>query len=386
MSARERTLQHWHPLGTLASRPITIVAAVVLPVYAVVMTWFNRDDIIALPLAVASIFAIIGSSVTIVLCSSPLRAPFPQHGPLIALLFGMAALQLSVASMWMANQFVRDDWAATALGVILLALAPYRSPRYLVIAGSVSALFVAIVVVAEAKYFVTDVPIPVFVDVQVAPVLAMSLGAAAFSSSLVRGLERWQRHANSAVSALDESRNDWIARSVQQDHVTILNQDVVPFFAGLLSTGTVTAEDAVRAREVAESIRSVMVAEVDRTWLEGVVEQSATAVGLARRLSADVIDDRTRLAQRLATDQRTAIRALIVALFAHPDFVPSSLRIVIEPLAGRSVVTVRAAVDCSESRMRSELAPYFAVIRILFGDARVAFTQPALQLRFSYEQ
>jgi len=36
--------------------------------------------------------------------------------------------------------------------------------------------------------------------------------------------------------------------------------------------------------------------------------------------------------------------------------------------------------------MRSELAPYFAVIRILFGDARVAFTQPALQLRFSYEQ
>jgi len=99
-----------------------------------------------------------------------------------------------------------------------------------------------------------------------------------------------------------------------------------------------------------------------------------------------VIDDRTRRAQRLATDHRTAIRALIVALFAHPDFVPSSLRIVIVPLGERSVVTLRASVECAENRLRSELSPYFAVMRILFVDARVAFAQPALQLRFSYEQ
>jgi hypothetical protein len=304
----------------------------------------------------------------------------------VALLFGFAALQLSIASMWTANQYVRDDWAATAIGVIVLALAPYRPPGYLAIAGIVSAVVVGITVIAEARFFVTNVPVAVFVVVQVAPVLAMSLAAAAFARSLVRGLERWQRHATTAVSALGESRNDWIARSVQQDHVTILNQDVVPFFAGLLATGTVTAEDAERAREVANAIRAAMVAEVDRSWLEGVVDQSAISAGLSSQLSPHVIDDRTRLAQRLATDQRTAIRALIVALFAHPDFVPSSLRIVLEPLGERSVLTLRASVECPENRMRSQLAPYFAVIRILFVDARVAFTQPALQLRFSYEQ
>ncbi|MDQ1562121.1 MAG: hypothetical protein QOE85_1462, partial [Actinomycetota bacterium] len=48
-------------------------------------------------------------------------------------------------------------------------------------------------------------------------------------------------------------------------------------------------------------------------------------------------------------------------------------------------VKITAKLDKDESIQRSGLAPYFAVLRIVFGDLQVAFQSPTLTLRFSYD-
>ena len=48
-------------------------------------------------------------------------------------------------------------------------------------------------------------------------------------------------------------------------------------------------------------------------------------------------------------------------------------------------MTLTAKLDDDESVMRSGLAPYFAVLRIAFGDLQVSFQPPTLTLKFSYD-
>ena len=385
MSAPQ-TLQQLHPLGILASRPFTVFLAIALPVYAGVMTWFGRGDVTTPVLAVVAVLAIAGSSLSLLAWSGPQYAPFPRRGAIVSVSFALVALALTAAASWTQNDFIRDDWAGPATGVVIIALAPYRPPRELAVLGIAATTWAAVLAAVQVPWFVTPVPAPVFVVVQCAPILAMALGAAAFSRSLIRGLQKWRARATTAVASLDASRTDWIARSVQQSQITALNEKVVPFFASVLQSDEVTAETSARARALADEFRSAMLAEVDRGWLDGVVAQAALASGAADQLAPDVVDDPWRLAQALGTDARTAFRALLVALFAHPDFVPNSLRIAVGPDRGRCRVVVSAIVDCSENRLRSELAPYFAVMRILFPDQTIAFTAPALRLKFSYER
>lgn len=385
MTARERTLQQLHPLGALASRPITVVAAIGVPIFATVMTALNREDITSAPIGIFALAALCVASAALYRASSPARAPFTQDAFLLVFSAGIVAMIANAASMFGSNQFVRDDWGPTSIGLLVIAIAPYRPAKEIATAGSLAAILAGVIAIVEMPYVVTPVPTIVIVVVQCTPILAMSLAGAAFSNTLVRGLERWRRRASTAVVAMRDSRNDWIARSVQQNHVTILNRDVVPFFAAIVRDGEITSAQSEHARVLSDTIRSVMVADADRSWLDGIVQQSAASAGLTDELANDVVTDEQHIAAHMATEQRTALRAAMVALFAHPSFDPGSLRLVLAQEDGRGVVRVVANVDCTRQKLRSELAPYFAIMRILFTDHEVHFLQPELRLRFSYD-
>jgi hypothetical protein len=215
-------------------------------------------------------------------------------------------------------------------------------------------------------------------------VLILSLGPAIFVGVLIRAIERWRRQTRIAVAALDDGDGDWIARSVQQDRVTILNRDVVPFFAGILRDDAVTASDAERAREIADDIRSVMVADADRGWLQLVIDQAVGALKL-EWLAGEAVVDPSRVAQRMSLDQRSAVRAFLGALLAHPGFSSRAFSIAVSAHPGWSRVILQARIDCTETQLRSEFAPYFAVMRILFTDLAFDFVQPVLTLKFSYD-
>lgn len=378
MSTIERAFQQLDPLGALTGRPITIAAAIVIPVFSAVMTWVNRDDIDSWPLAIAALVAITLSGVVLDYASNPLRAPFTllMH----SVVSGLASLAciLNAISMWESNRFIRDDWGPIAIGLVLLSLSQYRPPKEIASTGLTLGLLVGVVALAQAHSLITDVEPIVYAIVAMTPVLSLSLASAAFGQLLIDGIEVWRLRARRAANAFTDENSGWIARSVQQDRVTILNQDIIPFFADVLQRGTIDHDDRERARAISDAIRAVMVAEADRTWLDIIVEQGIE--------SGVTVNDPHRLAGSMGADQRTAVRALIVALVGQPAFEPESFELTLSPEGGKARALLRAGMQTSDSVVRSEFAPYFAVMRIVFSELRVEFSDSVLTVRFSYEQ
>jgi hypothetical protein len=77
---------------------------------------------------------------------------------------------------------------------------------------------------------------------------------------------------------------------------------------------------------------------------------------------------------------------VVVALHGQVGFDPRTLDIRIDECGSRCEVTLGVDLEASEFFVRSELDPYFAVMRILFSDLTVDFLHPSLRLRFSYGQ
>jgi hypothetical protein len=77
--------------------------------------------------------------------------------------------------------------------------------------------------------------------------------------------------------------------------------------------------------------------------------------------------------------------SFIVAMFDHPGFDPDGFAILLTRRGSSCLFTLSAKLDNDESMLRSELAGYFAVMRIVFNDLQLIFQSPNLTLRFSYE-
>ena len=320
MTHREQTVQQLDPLAGVNGRLVTIFGSVALVVYALVMTYLNRLDIDFPVLAVAAIASLCVGVIVVVVASNPLRPPVSRTVQIVALSLALLAMVLSAMSMLHSNAYIQDDWGTIAIGGMCLILCPYRPPREQVIAAVLVSLFVGFVVLVQARSLVTGIPVLAYVVIALTPLLCMSLASAAFAAIVLRMLRRWQSRATRAMRALADEHREGITRSVQQDRVTILNRDVVPFFTAVLDQDELTDADRERALEISDSIRKSMVADVDRTWLEGVVLQASKGT-----LGHTVVDP-NRVAGAMSTDQRTAMRALLVAILSHPGVSPTRSR------------------------------------------------------------
>ncbi|MDQ1549259.1 MAG: hypothetical protein QOD27_917 [Microbacteriaceae bacterium] len=383
MTARERTRQQLDPAGTIGSRLIAVGAALAAFIYADVMTVRSGDQVAEPLFAVLALVALGFACIVVIVQTSPLRAPLSARVHAAVLIPALIAAGFSTAAGWGADKYVRDDWPPISLGLLFLALVSYRPAREVVGAGIVSAILLGFLVLLQTPGFVTDAPPVAFVLQAVTPMLALCVGGATFSCIFVASLERWHRRASRATASLSRELRDGIARSVQQDRVTILNRDVVPFFSEVLTRGAIVEDDRDRARAIADSIRRVMVAEADRSWLETVIEHAGTD-SIHGRDSSGLVQDEQRLASLMTTDQRTAVRALIVAMFDLPSFDPTSLGIVLSTRGhgSRGVFTARAG--SADYSVRAALAPYLAVMRVVFSDLQVDISEPALAIRISY--
>ncbi len=378
----ERTRQQLDPAGTMGMRLLCCVLAAAAFVYALVVSLVYADER-TIPLLSALALVIFGvACVIFMVAASAYRAPLGRRTHLLVHGLGLAAIFVDAASQWGTDRYIVDDWGPLALGTLLLALAPYRPALELATGGVLSGIFLGFLTLIEAPFFVTSAPPVAFMVVAVTPMLAFCFGGVAFSVSIVGAIERWQLRAERASRGLLDELKDGIARSVQQDRVTILNRDVVPFFSEVLARPTITEEDRARARAISDSIRSVMVADIDRSWLENVVAETAAGASV----DSSAVVDPARVASMMTTHQRTAMRAFLVELLAVPGFDRRSLRVVLSKRRGTCLGVVTAAVELGDSAMRSALAPYFAVMRVVFSDLQIDFEQPRLALRFSYEQ
>ena len=384
MTVPERTRQQLDPAGSAGAAPVAVFLCAGALLFAVFMTVRGQAEI-SHPVFASLALALLGiAALIIIVASSAHRAPLTARTHVAVHVITMLAIACEAVGQSGSNAYIRGDWGPIALGILLVALGPYRPAREIVAAGLGSAIVIAIITCFTLPSLVTPGPALAFVVMAVTLMLALCFSAALFSHGLVASIERWQAQAQAASLRQVREFRTGIARSVQQDRITILNRDVLPFFAGVLARGSVTDADRDRARAIAESVRGVMVEEVDRSWLESLLEFA----GIERRnqpgAARVVMSDPNRVASAMTTEQRTAIRAFLVAFTDIPGFTRDHLRIVFSDHDGRTHGMITAQVPLSDHAMRSAFAPFFAVLRTVFSNLEVDFVHPELTLRFSY--
>ncbi|MCU1570735.1 MAG: hypothetical protein JWR33_1476 [Naasia sp.] len=380
MTAREPTLQSLDPLGALAGRPLTALAGIAAITLAVVLTVGYGRQIGSPVVAALAILVCAAACGALVWYSSPRRAPFRRRAAVLVTLAAVAASVLSTVASWGQNSLVRDDWGPVAIGLLLLALSPYRPPLEIQTLALVSAAAVAITTLAESPFFSGDVPPVTFVVVAATPILALALAGSAFSRTVIARIARWRARAETASVAQALNMQGGITRSVQQGRVSLLNRDVVPLFSGLVERSIVTLEDIERATAVSDAIRALMVAETERTWLDELILHPPS--GTEAAVWPSVVSDPSHSADAMAFEQRAAVRALVGALGQRLAARNVSVRVT---GTRRATFELSCSTDVGESHLNAVLAPYLAVLRAVFSDLSVAFARPSLTLRFCYD-
>ena len=385
MTSARMSYQQLDPVGGYGIQPLTLLTTVITFAYAAGATAFGWDSVREPWLALTALVVSGTAALAMVFWSSPLRAPFSNLGFGMVLGLGTLAMLLAAAATWGGVPLGRADWGPVALGLGIVQLGPYRRSRQLAIATTIAVILVGVLAVLRPTTAGHPADSLVRIVESVVPLVALGFASTGYAASLERTMRGWRSTSAHATQAAIDQLRDGIVRSVQHDRVTILNLQVLPFFAKLLERGRVDARDSDRARSIAESIRSVMVAEVDRSWLDMVIDQSGGARADGFRPGSEMVQDDDRLAAEMATEQRTATRAFLVMLFEHPGFDPDGFGIVLGRQGASCVFTLAAKLDREDSLLRSGLAAYLAVLRIAFGDLQVNFQPPTLTLRFSYE-
>jgi hypothetical protein len=380
MSVRELTQQQLDPAaGYELRRPILLMLAIlpVLLVTLAVVRFLNSSSPVTALVAIALVAT---ACVVLVVVTSPSRAPVSRLSHMLVLALALAALLVDVAAGWSTDPNGRNNLIPIAIGVFTLVLAPFRPPRELAVGGILTAILVGAVAQLHAHVTPSTVLPGVHVVTWAGPVLALSLAAAVFGFSMLRELDRWRRKAATLRLHTSPVLRQEMSRAVQRDRVSVLDREVVPLFSRVLERGEVTEEDQRQARAIAESIRTIMVADVDRSWLES---------GLARHLPGGVGDqspvvDPNHIAPTMGLDGRAAMRALLLELFRSPGFEPASLRIVFSEERGQVRVALDARVHLADRASRASLDPYLAVLRVLFPGMTLKIIPSSIRLEFMY--
>ncbi|KQO62256.1 hypothetical protein ASF23_10615 [Curtobacterium sp. Leaf261] len=347
--------------------------------WAILVSVFSRDVGGSPTMSAMTVLLVAAAAGVVAFSTSPFRAPFSRPAAVsFVVLLGLATVT-SVAAQWGPDTNAQNDFMALVTAVGVLVLGPYRPWREVLLAGIAFAVVNGVVWGIAAAAFPTSVPVAVVVLLASAPTVVLTTAATVYAATFVRLAERVQIRAGSY--SVERADRDGIARSVQQDRVTILTRDVAPFFEELRTRESIGDADRERARQISDGIRRVMVADADRTWLE----QAVLADGGERT----VVTDPDGAIRGMDVDQRTVVRTFLRAALAAPAVDPAGVRLLVEPHAedpSRTCFDVQMSVADSDVGIHRSFDAYLAVLRVTFPDLDVAVRPSSLALRFSYDQ
>ena len=353
------TLERLDPLAAAAARPVTTGAALLALALPTVMIALRVEEItqpVWLVVSYVSLFA----AVWILLHRS--HATRPVWSPPSAQLFHVllaVMLVTSAASMSGANALLRDDWGPLVVGVLLVASTPYRPAREIVFWTVVHTLLCAVLGIVQAPSAESDYPaLTVAVTGSVA-VAVMGFTAAAYARSLTHSTQLWQTRAWQAAAAAALENRSGVARSVQQQRISLLNREVVPYLHRILEAPTVSDDDRDEARRLSHSIRSLLVADVEKSWAQLMLDDL-----VARHPRLNIVaraDDTDDLGSREVLERRTLLRAL--AAISVERLAASELELRLSAPEGRLVVQWSVETPRSLTDARRDLRSMLELIR-----------------------
>ena len=369
MSTPPYSPQDLDPIGGLTARMMTITLSTAAVVIALALALTHADQV-SLPVAQAgALLSIAGAALTLVWFSNPYRAPFRRASAIVFLLLSILAMALDAVSQYSSNLSVRDDWPPISIALLVLMLGTYRPAREALQLSIAAAITVGLIAAIESSVTRSALGIGLSVIVAMAPVLAAGAATTAFSHRLVAVLLAWRRDSASAQrDTIDDLRSD-LMPSVRAERLALLESEVLPFLREVAASGELSAEASDRSRTLAAGLRDVMSPDSGRNWLEEL---------------ADVVDDPERLLERMGSEQRGSLRALLVELRNGRHVTAGTTRVTVHSQDRLAQASITADV-VEPVALRASLTPYFAVARGFLPEATLHVDHGALVLEFRFE-
>ena len=378
MRIAEPTRQQLDPAATFGAYRSTIVLSLLAIVLAVGMTLGTLDPAAHPVVMLTSLLVLVIAALWLLRAATPLRAPFRRSSMILVYGLVVVAVVLSTIASLGSNHLISDDWGPIAIAVFTIAMTPYRPARDMFIGLGIISVLVGVVSLVKVSDLIGEGPGLAFVVVGLTPTLAVSLAAIQYSRYLVVGVQSWHRRADVGAASLANDLVDGIASTVERDRLKILSRDVSPFFAELIERGTIGDDDRARARSIAESMRSIMVADANRTWLGLAFEHTRRGDDFLS------VDDPSFLAGWMIPRQRTALRALLVAIIEDERL--GRVWVSIRPEGAVACVSLHLmAAPSAPAAASTDYDTYFSVLRVVFAAFHVDVDDKTVIVRFEYD-
>lgn len=376
MSRMRLTQQEADPIGAVTAAPIVVIGAVFAFAASIALTIAHWHEV-GSPLAAVLGIALVGAAgLTAAVSAAPAFAPFTVDRLWLIVALAVGAAIAEYVSTIGADRYLYDDFGPIAIGILILAVAPFCTWVSLLLAGLLAAAVLSILVVGSAAATMNTVPIGALIAVNSAAVLALSAAAAGYSYAIVDETLAWQRQANRAALQRDAELRAGIARSVQQSRISVLGREVLPFLAGVMTADRISVADADRARELAEALRTALKAGIETTWLDDL----AATLRSSRNITV-VVDDSEGAATALDDDQRSALTALVSWLGDSDRSTAISVRMTSDPPRRRIVIVTEPG---AAPPSRRELDRFAAVARAVSMRAEVDVTRENVRVELSH--
>ncbi|GAA4747312.1 hypothetical protein GCM10025783_19270 [Amnibacterium soli] len=313
-------------------------------VTAVAATALGRAQIASWPLEAAALVVLAVAGVAVVLLASPFRAPFRARSQAAVLALVLLAAVLDEAAQTGRNAVVHDDWGLAVVPVFLLVLATLRPPREVLAGGLVAVAVIAGAVAALSPSLLVPLPRAARVAIVLTEVLPPAIAAAALARTTMRRLGG--RRPAPASPEADS------APSVQQETIARLEAAAIPLLTAVVAAGSVTAEQAERARAITADLRTALVADLARGWL--------AEAGFG-------VDDPDGYAERMTPEQRAALRTTVASLPLADFERPGTAAV--DGLD--RAATLRLSLPVAARPRRSRYAPLVPLLRAVFPRAEL---------------
>lgn len=344
--------QQTDPLGWFTRPIIPLIFATMVLLYGLasaVLTWpLMREpwlDILALALDCGACW-LVGR------WTRPLRGMFSWRQAVVPLVLAVAAVILASLSGRESSVLVQNWWAPVGAGLVIGTLAPYSSVRQLVVYSG--ALTVATSVGSWVAFVRESSPWPALSTVTIAASAVAVAGVASiiFSFVIVSKTQSLLSGEGAGAPLVEVSSSD-AARQVERRTLARLGTRVAPFLQEVADAGVVTDADRALAGQLARRLRSDLVSLANRSWLDSLALYGAMYVV-----------DPDRLADRMNTVQRAALRGLLLAVMKNPTTHNGSLFIELRGQEdGSTAVAISIDVDLPEGRRSMMLAPYYLTLQ-----------------------
>jgi multisubunit Na+/H+ antiporter MnhB subunit len=385
MRGREQTPQQLDPVGTLLGLPMVPLTAIVALGYAVFATLLHGDQVSRPAIAVIALLVLALACGLFVLSARPAASPLRRTTHFLIMSLAVLASVLFTISVWGTNRYVQDDWGQIGVGLLLVSMSLFRPAWEIVGAGVVCSLILGGIAMSEAPFLAIRNNPLIYGIVVAAPILILSVAAAAYSRVMTTALQEWSERATEAIARLEPEVRAGAARAVHQEQVTRLNEATVPFFTSVLERDELTADDIAQAREIAARLRASTVADLDRGWLGEAIRRATAEPGHVLEADEPGVRDPGHLASYMGSELRGTLSAFIVALARTERLESRSLSVDVLSLGQECSLSLRARVNASDRTLRRVLVPYLSVFRVIATDATLRVRSGTVSLDFTYE-